>query len=48
MRIHPQGVIGFNLSYLFDSVELFTECVREGQQLIDAGHVRPPKISEYK
>lgn len=40
-------VIGFNLSYLFDSVDMLQECVREGQLLASQGAVQPPQVTEY-
>ncbi len=41
-----KGVIGFNVSFLFDEAERIQECVAGVQSLIDAGKVRPIPVTQ--
>ncbi len=42
-----RGVVGFNLSYLFDRTELFVEGFDELDGLLAAGRLSPPQVTSY-
>jgi NADPH:quinone reductase-like Zn-dependent oxidoreductase len=47
MMMSNKGVIGFNVSFLFDEVSLIQECVRETQRMIEEGMIRPIPVTTF-
>jgi NADPH:quinone reductase-like Zn-dependent oxidoreductase len=42
------GILGYNLSYLFDEAHLFQEFMTQMLTWVDEGIIRSPKVSTYK
>lgn len=40
-----KGVIGFNVSFLFDEAEMIEDCLRGTQKMIEAGQIRPVPVT---
>lgn len=42
-----KGVIGFNLSFLFEQVDMITDCLEGLTQMIESGQVKPIPITKF-
>jgi len=46
MTTNNKGVIGFNISFLFEEETMIEECIQGVQEIIAQGHIKPVPITE--
>jgi synaptic vesicle membrane protein VAT-1 len=42
-----KGIIGFNLSFLFDQIDLYTQSLNQLLEWMNQGRLKPPRVTEF-